>query len=168
MEGSPPSCGACDASCAACSAPRSPSNCTSCAAGSYLSPRGECLSSCPVGTLEGTTEASHCIACATSCAACSMLSSNCTACPHGFKLNAGACIQRTTASIVAEEAASLVELGQLAQTAQQQASSGFDAGYDLTSLELLVPALHSAPNATASSVQHEVQVIRLDGEKRGI
>lgn len=165
VQGTPPSCGTCDASCGACNAPRSPSNCTACAAGSYLTLSGACLSSCPVGTLpDPSTAQSTCIACDDSCAACSISPSNCTACPSGFKLNAGACVQRTTAAIVAEEATSLIELGQLAQSAQAQASSGFDAGYGVASLELVIPTLHSAPNATASTFQKEVHVFRLDGE----
>ena len=154
-------CGACHASCAACDLPRSASNCTSCVDG-YLGLSSECVASCPMGTL--ADEASKvCTRCEAPCAACSGRASDCTGCATGHRLVAGGCIARTAALVAEEEALSLQELGGLVSAARVQATTGLDAGYPVSTLTLLVPALHTAANITDGALTPEIQIVRIQG-----
>ena len=158
-------CGTCHASCATCDLPRSAGHCTSCVDG-YLSDAeasSECLVACPVGTLVDAVR-SACLRCEAPCAACSGTASNCTACTAGHRLVAGDCVARTDASIAAEEALSLQELGRLVDQARLQAGTGLDAGYPISTATLYTPPLPSAPNETHGELLPDAQIVRIQGQ----
>jgi hypothetical protein len=100
------SCYPCLTPCLSCSV--SANNCTSCISGYYfLASINECYTSCPTPTTVPSPTASFtCVYCTDSCATCSLLHNNCTACitnyslynntclslcPSGFYSNASAC-----------------------------------------------------------------------------